>query len=207
MAGPEISEGTMLTVCGDRRSGNCLKVAYIADYLGIDYDWIDVDILAGESRTKKFLAMNPEGQVPLVDFGEGRYLRQSDAILLYLGRGSNLVPDDSWHLAQVHQWLFWEQYSHEANIAVNRFQRLYLGRTDAELDPVKVRRGNEALDLMERHLAAREWFVADAMTVADIALVAYTRLADEGGFDLEPRPGVRAWIERVENVLGIEPRQ
>lgn len=196
----------MLRVYGDRRSGNCLKVAYIADYLDIAYEWTDIDILAGESRTEAFLAMNPEGQVPLVDLGHGRYLRQSDAILLYLGRGSRLVPDDPWALAQVHQWLFWEQYSHEANVAVCRFQRLYLGKSDAELDPVKVRKGNEALDLMERHLAARDWFVGENVTVADIALVAYTRLADEGGFSLTGRPRVRDWIARVEGELGIEPR-
>lgn len=196
----------MLRVYGDRRSGNCLKVAYIADYLGIAYKWIDVDIMAGESRTPAFLAMNPEGQVPLVDLGQGRYLRQSDAILLHLGRGSKLVPEDPWALAQVYQWLFWEQYSHEANVAVCRFQRLYLGRSDAELDPVRVRKGNEALDLMERHLDGRDWFVGDELTVADIALVAYTRLADEGGFNLDGRPRVGAWIARAEDALGIEPR-
>jgi len=196
----------MLRVYGDRRSGNCLKVAYIADYLGIPYEWTDVDIMAGESRTAAFLAMNPEGQVPLVELGDGRYLRQSDAILLHLGRGSALVPDDPWLLAQVYQWLFWEQYSHEANVAVCRFQRLYLGRSDAELDPVRVRKGNEALDLMEQHLAARDWLVGEGLTVADIALVAYTRLADEGGFNLGGRPRVRQWIARVETALGIEAR-
>lgn len=196
----------MLKVYGDRISGNCRKIAYLADYLGIEYQWVDVDIMKGESRTEEFLAMNPEGQVPLVDLGDGRHLRQSDAILLYLGRDSALVPADPWLLAQVHQWLFWEQYSHEPNVAVCRFHKLYLGKSDAELDPARVRKGNDALDLMDRHLAEHDWLVGDDATVADIALVAYTRVADEGGFDLGPRPNVRAWIDRVERKLGIEPR-
>lgn len=193
----------MIAIYGDRMSGNCRKVAYVADYLELDYQWIDVDILKGQSRTPEFLAMNPEGQVPLVDLGDGRRLRQSNAILLYLARGSSLVPEDPWLLAQVHQWLFWEQYSHEPNIAVCRFQMLYLGKSPAELDPVKLRKGNEALDLMERHLAKEGWLVGQDLTVADVALVAYTRVADEGGFRLESRASVRDWIERVEHRLGI----
>lgn len=193
----------MIAIYGDRLSGNCRKVAYVADYLELDYEWIDVDILKGESRTPEFLAMNPEGQVPLVDLGDGRRLRQSNAILLYLARGSSLVPEDPWLLAQVHQWLFWEQYSHEPNIAVCRFQMLYLGKSLAELDPVKLRKGNEALDLMERHLANEGWLVGGDLTVADVALVAYTRVAHEGGFSLDGRASVGDWIGRVERRLGI----
>lgn len=196
----------MMTVYGDRISGNCRKITYLADYLGIEYDWCDIDIIKGESRTEEFRAMNPAGQVPLVAFDDGRYLAQSNAILLYLGRDSNLLPTDAWNLAQVHQWLFWEQYSHEPNIAVCRFHRLYLGKSEAELDPARIEKGNEALELMERHLADRFWLVGDQPTVADIALVAYTRVADEGGFRLGPHPRVRAWVARVEAELGIEPR-
>jgi glutathione S-transferase len=193
----------VISIYGDRTSGNCRKVEYLAGYLRLDYEWIDVDILEGGSRTPQFLEMNPAGQVPVVHLGNERYLSQSNAILLHLARGSSLVPPDPWLLAQVHQWLFWEQYSHEPNIAVCRFDRLYLGKSEAELDTVKLRKGNEALDLMEHHLAEGEWLVGTDLTVADIALVAYTRVADEGGFSLDQRPSVRNWIDRVEHRLGI----
>ena len=130
-------------------------------------------------------------------------LSQSNAILLHFARDSDLVPDDPWLLAKVHQWLCWEQYSHEPTIAVCRFDMFYLGKPDSERDPVKVDKGNQALDLMETHLRQPDWFVGDSFTVADVALVAYTRLAHEGGFDLERRPCVQRWITRVEDKLGL----
>ena len=192
-----------MKVFGDRGSGNCRKVAYLCDYLGLDYDWIDIDIMKGESRTQAFLQMNPEGQVPVVELDEQRYLRQSNAILLHLARLSPLVPQEAWELAQAHQWLFWEQYTHEPSIAVCRFELLYLGKPASALDPTRVAKGNAALDLMEHHLRARQWFVGDTLTVADIALVAYTRVAHEGGFDLAERVAVRGWVDRCERALGI----
>ena len=193
----------MFKVYGDKISGNCLKVLYVAEHLGLSFEWIDIDIMAGETRTAAFLERNPAGQIPLIELNDGRVLSQSNAILLYLARGSKLIPEDPWLLAQTHQWMFWEQYSHEPNIAVCRFHKVYLGKSDAELDPVKVKKGNEALDLMDNHLENNDYFVGGRLSVADIALVAYTRLAHEGGFDLEPRAKVRAWIERVEQDLGL----
>jgi glutathione S-transferase len=193
-----------IKVYGDEGSGNCRKITYLCDHLGLAYDWIAIDIMKGESRTPEFLAMNPEGQVPLVDLGAGRYLRQSNAILLYLARNSALVPSDPWPLAQVHQWMFWEQYTHEPSVAVCRFQMLYLGKPASELDPARVRRGNDAIDHMDRHLTGRDWLVGETMTVADIALIAYTRVAHEGGFDLGSRNALRAWVARTEHALGVD---
>jgi len=193
----------MLTIHGDRRSGNCLKVLYLADRLGRTYRWREVDILAGETRTPTFLDLNPAGQIPVVQFEDGRCLAQSNAIVLHLARGTELMPRDSWQEAKAMEWLFWEQYSHEPNIAVCRYQKLYLGRADDELDPSRVDNGNRALDRMDGHLRDHRWLVGAGLTVADICLVAYTRLAPEGGFDLSSRPALRRWIGVVEGELGI----
>lgn len=193
----------MLTVYGDKRSGNCLKVLYTAQQLALPFTWVDIDIMQGGTRTADFLARNPAGQIPIIELADGQVLSESNAILLYLAEGSTLLPADAWARAQVYQWLFWEQYSHEPYIAVCRFQKVYLGKSDAELDPQKVQRGNAALALMAAHLQTRDWFVGDGLTVADIALVAYTRLAHEGGFDLSLWPPLQAWIARVERALAI----
>ncbi len=193
----------MLIVYGDRKSGNCLKVAWVASHLGVGLDWREVDILRGESRTPDFLALNPDGRVPTLVLEDGRALSESNAIIGYLARGSALIPADEFARAKMQQWLFWEQYSHEPYIAVRRFQRLYLGKPEAEIDPKLSERGHAALALMEKTLASQPFFVGAALSLADVALVAYTRLAHEGGFDLAPYPGVRAWIARVEGVLRI----
>jgi glutathione S-transferase len=194
-----------MVIYGDRASGNCLKVLYTATRLGLAHGWVDVDVTRGETRTDAFLRLNPMGQVPVVDFEDGRVLAQSNAIIRYLALGSPLLPEDPFLAAKVDEILFWEQYSHEPYIAVCRFHMHYLGLPADERDPVRVERGEKALDLMERLIAGREWFVGDRITVADIALLAYTRLAHEGGFDLTGRPGVRAWIARSENELGLQP--
>ena len=141
-----------MRVYGDLNSGNCLKVKYTADYLLLDYQWIATDIMQGESHTVEFLTRNPAGQVPVVEFADGRCLSQSNAIILYLARDSALIPTDPWQQAKMNEWLFWEQYSHEPTIAVCRFQKVYLSKSDAELDPAKVKKGNAALDIMEQHL-------------------------------------------------------
>jgi glutathione S-transferase len=196
--------GQMMHVYGDRISGNCLKVKWVADRLGLAYDWVDVDISKGETRTPDFLALNPAGQVPAVRFADGRVLAQSNAIIRYLARDSALIPADPFEAARMDEWLFWEQYSHEPYIAVCRFQRLYLGRPSADLDPEKVRRGYAALDRMEAHLAAGgPYLVADRLSLADIALVAYTRVAHEGDFDLAAYPAIRHWIDVLESELGL----
>lgn len=193
----------MLTVYGDRKSGNCLKVAWVAAHLGIALDWRAIDILRGETRTPDFLALNPDGRVPTLVLEDGRTLAESNAIIGYLARDSALIPDDAFARAKMRQWLFWEQYSHEPFIAVRRFQRLYLGRDEAELDPKLLERGHAALALMEGALEDRPFLVGASLSLADVALVAYTRLAHEGGFDRAPYPALRAWIARVEAALGI----
>lgn len=192
-----------MKIYGDLNSGNCLKVKYTADYLNMDYEWIDMDIMRGESRSPEFLARNPAGQVPVLEADDGRCLSQSNAITLYLARNSELMPQDSWQQAKMYEWLFWEQYSHEPSIAVCRFQKVYLGRSDADLNPAKVKQGNAALDLMEQHLQQYEWLIGSQLSVADIVLLAYTRLAPEGGFDLYTRLALQTWIKRTETALQI----
>lgn len=192
-----------MKVYGDRISGNCLKVQYTADYLGLDYQWADTDIMRGESRTPEYLAMNPAGQVPLLVLDDGRTIAQSNAIIGYLAEGSDLLPAAAYERAKVYEWLFWEQYSHEPYVAVCRFVMVYQQKSAAEREGWRVERGEAALDLMDQSLADRDWFAGSGLSIADIGLVAYTRLAHEGGFDLDARPRVRAWIERTETALGI----
>jgi glutathione S-transferase len=192
-------------IYGDLNSGNCLKVKYTADHLGIAYAWLDVDITRGESRTEDYLAKSPMGQVPMVEFADGRCLAQSNAVIRYLARGSALLPEDPFLRAKVDEVLFWEQNTHEPAIATTRYHMVYLGRSLSEREAWRVERGERALDFMERMLAGRAYFVGDTMSVADIALLAYTRLAHEGGFDLGPRPGIRNWIRRCEQLLKLQP--
>jgi glutathione S-transferase len=194
---------TPFTLFGDRRSGNCLKIKFVADHLGIAHDWVDIDIMKGESRTPAFLAMNPAGQVPVVTWADGRALAQSNAIIRYLARGSSLLPDDAFTQAQIDSWLFWEQYSHEPYVAVVRFQVAYLGKPISEVEPKLIERGDAALDLMEKALADSDWLVGDTLTIADVALLAYSRFAPEGGFDLARRPHLANWIQRCERALDI----
>ena len=193
-----------MKIYGDFISGNCLKVKWVCDSLGISYDWIETSVVAAETRTPEFLALNPAGQVPLVVFADGRPLAQSNAIILHLAEGSGLIPADAYDRAKMLEWMFWEQYSHEPYIAVARFQRRELGKTEAELDPKIMPRGRAALQRMEDGLAGGSGFlVGKALTLADVALVAYTRVAHEGGFDLADYPGVQAWVGRVEQALKI----
>ena len=192
-----------MKIYGNSRSGNCLKVSYTADYLELPYEWIEIDIMQGESRAERFLALNPQGQVPAVELEDGRTLAQSNAIIRYLAAGSELLPDDRYLQAKIDEWLFWEQYSHEPYIAVCRFQMLFLGKSAGEREPWRVERGETALDLMEQTLERNEWFDGRALSIADIALLAYTRVADEGGFDLRPRPNLQRWIAACEEKLGI----
>lgn len=193
----------VLRIFGDSISGNCLKVKWVADHLGLDYEWVEVDIMKGESRTPDFLAMNPAGQVPAVILPDGRPLSQSNAIILHLADGSDLVPADAYERARMLEWMFWEQYSHEPYVAVARFQVRYQGRSPAELDAKLVERGKSALQRLEDGLADRDFLASASVSLADVALVAYTRWAGEGGFDLSRYPKVQAWIARVEAALAI----
>ncbi|WP_370171824.1 MULTISPECIES: glutathione S-transferase family protein [Hyphomonas] len=198
-------EITRLTLYGDSISGNCMKPKWTADLLGIAYDWVEVDILQGGTRTEDFLSVNPAGQVPLARWPDGRALPQSNSIMLYLAEdaGSELVPADPFKKAQMMSWLFWEQYSHETAIAVRRFQKHYLKTPEDQIDPQLMARGRRALGVMELQLTYTDWLVGDAMTLADIALVAYTRVAHEGGFDLSEFPSVERWVSRTEAALNI----
>lgn len=192
-----------MKIYGDSISGNCLKVKWTADLLSRSYTWIETDILAGQSRTSEFLAVNPAGQVPLVIFDDGRPLAQSNAIIFHLAEGSDLIPADAYQRAKMLEWMFWEQYSHEPYIAVARFQVRYLGKSAAELDAKLVERGEAALARLELGLSETQFLVGQTLTLADIALVAYTRVCHEGGFSLSGYPNVGAWVVRVEQALGL----
>ena len=189
----------MLRLYDYLESGNCYKVRLVLTQLGEPFERVHVDILKQETRTPEFLAKNPNHRVPLVEWSDGRLLAESNAILCYFAEGTHLLPVDRWERAQVLQWLFFEQYSHEPYIAVVRFWHFagLLEENRAAL-PAKVERGYHALNVMEERLAKHPFFVADRYTVADIALFAYTHVAHEGGFDLSRYPGIQAWIERVQ---------
>ena len=192
-----------MRIYGDSISGNCLKVKWTADLVGLSYDWIETDVLTGETRTPAFLALNPAGQVPLIILADGRPLAQSNAIILHLAEGSPLIPADSYERAKMFEWLFWEQYSHEPYVAVARFQVKYLGKPVASLDAKLVERGLAALQRLEDALADGDFLVGERVSLADVALVAYTRWAGEGGFDLGGFPNLRGGIGRVETALTI----
>lgn len=193
-----------LHIYGDSRSGNCLKVKWTAEKLGIPYEWTEVDIMQGTTRKPDFLARNPAGQVPSVILDDGRALAQSNAIILHLAEGSDLIPEDSYARAKMYEWLFWEQYSHEPYIAVARFQMLFLGKPAEEIEAKIVHRGEAALRRLELQLKVTPFLVGDRPSLADVALVAYTRVAHEGGFDLDGYPATQAWVARVEAALGME---
>ena len=194
-----------MKIYGDSKSGNCLKVKWVCDKLAQPYTWIEIDTLRGESRTPEFLKINGAGQVPAVVLDDGRALAQSNAIIRYLARDSDLIPSDPYVAAKMDEWLFWEQYSHEPHIAVCRFQMAYLGKAASDLDPDKVKRGYAALARMEHQLAATRFLIGDAISLADVALLAYTRVSHEGGFHLDGYAAVRRWIGESERSLGLSP--
>jgi glutathione S-transferase len=198
-------DNAAMTIFGDSISGNCLKVKFVADRLRLPYAWVETSVLDKETRTPEFLAMSPFGQVPVVRFADNGILAQSNAIILHLAQDSDLIPDDTFERALMLQWMFWEQYSHEPVIAVRRFHKQYLKKPDAQIDASLLPRGEKVLALMDSHLAGRNYFAGDRLSLADIALVAYTRFAHEGGFTLPP--DVRAWVRRVEDELDIEHAQ
>jgi len=194
----------MIRIFGDSVSGNCLKVKWVAERLGFAHEWTETDILKGETRTDAFLALNPFGQVPVVQFDDGRTLSQSNAIILHFAEGSDLVPQDAFESAKMLEWMFWEQYSHEPAIAVRRFQKHYLKKSDDAIDADLLARGRRALGRMEMALISSDFIAGGAaITLADIALLAYTRLSHEGGFDLTEFPAVHAWVSRCELELGL----
>lgn len=192
-----------MKIYGDLKSGNCLKVKWVCDRLSRRYTWIDIDTMKNESRTPEFLKLNSAGQVPVLELDDGRALAQSNAIIRYLARGTDLIPAEAFLAAKMDEWLFWEQYSHEPYIAVCRAQMIYLGKSLGDLDTEKVKRGYGALARMEHELKDRRFLVGDALSLADVALLAYTRVAHEGGFHLDGYASVRRWIADSEKVLGL----
>jgi glutathione S-transferase len=159
--------------------------------------------MSGYTRSPEFLAINPAGQVPCVILPDGRPLAQSNAIILHLAEGSALIPADAYDRARMMEWMFWEQYSHEPTVAVARFRMLFLGHKREELDAKLVERGAAALGRLEQGLQGSGFLAGGALSLADVSLVAYTRWAHEGGFDLVSYPAVREWIGRVESALDI----
>ena len=197
----------MLRLHDNHLSGNGYKPRLLMAHLGRTYERIEVDILKGESRTPEFLAMNPNGRIPVLELDDGICIAESNAILFYLAEGSRFLPTDRRGRALTLQWMFFEQYSHEPFIAVARHWMQHMEMTDdqrAQL-PAKQEGGRAALAVMETHLGGSRWFGGDAMTIADIALYAYTHVAEEGGFDLERYPAVGAWLGRVEEQPGHVP--
>src|SRR6516225_8747157 len=166
-----------MKIYGDLKSGNCLKVKWVCDRLALPYSWIAVDILKRETRNAEFLKLNGAGQVPVVEFDDGSTLAQSNAIIRYLARHSDLISKDAFAAAKMDEWLFWEQYSHEPYIAVCRFQMVHQGKPKEAREAWRVERGERALDLMESQLASKRFLVGDSLSLADVALLAYTRLA------------------------------
>jgi glutathione S-transferase len=180
-------------------SGNCYKIRLLLNQLGISYQRIAVDILQGESRTPEFLAMNPVGKTPVLEISSGQYLAESNAIIAYLADGTDFLPIDRWERAQVMQWLFFEQYSHEPNIATVRFWIAIAKIAEQKREAIahKQALGYAALQVMEQHLTDRDYFVANRYSIADIALYAYTHVAEEGNFDLSKFPAILAWCDRI----------
>ena len=192
---------SQFTVYGTSDSGNSYKVRLALEQLGLPYRWIEVDSTKGETRSRAFLAKNPNGKVPTLELSDGACLPESGAILNYLAHGTPLLPEGRLERARVLQWMFFEQYSHEPYVAVARSILRYLPADSprrAEL-PRLYERGNQALAVMEQHLAAEPFFAAARYTIADIALYAYTHCAGDGGFDLGRYPAVRAWLARVQD--------
>ncbi|MDJ0734529.1 MAG: glutathione S-transferase family protein [Nostocaceae cyanobacterium] len=182
-------------------SGNCYKIRLLLTQIAMPFERVNVDILKGESRTAEFLSKNPIGKIPLLELESGKYLAESNAILFYLSEGTEFLPYDRFLKAQVLQWLFFEQYSHEPFIATSRYWISILGKGEEYQEEIEKKRepGYAALRVMENHLKSHNFFVDERYTIADISLFAYTHVADEGGFDLTKFPAIQAWIKRVKN--------
>ncbi|AFY40501.1 Glutathione S-transferase domain protein [[Leptolyngbya] sp. PCC 7376] len=180
-------------------SGNSYKVRLLLNQLEIPYERIDVNILNRETRTEEFLKINSNGRIPVLEIENGQHLAESNAILFYLSQGTKFLPQGSWMQAKVLQWLFFEQYSHEPNIATSRYWISILKQPEKYQNNLakKQKEGYQALDVIESHLAQYQFFVDEKYSIADIALYAYTHVAHEGNFDLSDYPFVRAWLERV----------
>lgn len=195
----------MITVHGMSVSGNCHKVRLLLEQLGREYRWHELDSAHGATRTPEYLAINPNGKVPVIELDDGRALAESNAILFYLAEDSPYLPNDPWQRAQALSWMFFEQYSHEPYVAVARFIRGWTAADSGRrADLPRLReQGDRALAVMEQHLQRQPWFTGAEYGIADIALFAYTDVAADGGFDLSNYPAIRDWLARVRRTPGF----
>lgn len=190
-----------MKVYGDTQSGNCYKIKLLMAMLNIEHEWIEVDILAGETQSESFIKKNPNGKIPLLELNDGRVLSESNAILHYLVTGTAFASDNAYQNAKILQWQFFEQYSHEPYIAVARYIAKYLGLPDDRKADYQSKQvgGHKALKVMESQLQQTPYLVGDDITIADISLYGYTHVADEGGFDLTNYPAINRWIKQIQS--------
>ena len=189
-----------MIIYGDVDSGNCYKIKLLLSLLNINHRWIHVDILNKDTQTAEFLSLNPNGKIPVLVLDNGRVLSESNAILGYLAEGTELIPADPYMKAKMYQWMFFEQYSHEPFIAVARFINKYLGLAPERIEEYhKLQpKGHKALSIMNKALVEHDYLVGNKFTIADIALYAYTHVAEEGGFDLKLYPNIQEWCQRIQ---------
>ncbi|HEN9521661.1 TPA: glutathione S-transferase family protein [Acinetobacter baumannii] len=189
-----------MIIYGDVDSGNCYKIKLLLSLLNINHRWIHVDILNKDTQTAEFLSLNPNGKIPVLVLDDGRVLSESNAILGYLAEGTELIPADPYMKAKMYQWMFFEQYSHEPFIAVARFINKYLGLPSERIEEYhKLQpKGHKALSIMNKALVGHDYLVGSKFTIADIALYAYTHVAEEGGFDLKLYPNIQEWCQRIQ---------
>jgi len=196
-----------MKIYGDVFSGNCYKLKLACSLLSIEHEWIAIDILKRETLTESFLKMNPAGKIPVLQTDQGDFLTESNAILYYLARDTDFWPTDKLSQTRVLQWQFFEQYSHEPNIAVARFIKHYLKLPEDRRSEYesKLKPGYRALDIMEKTLLGSRFLVGESTTIADLSLYAYTHVADEGGFELDSYPAIRRWLGDIQALSGYLP--
>ncbi|GFD93514.1 glutathione S-transferase [Alteromonas sp. KUL156] len=196
-----------MRIYGDTRSGNCYKLQLLLSLLGKTCEWVNVDIMKGETRSPSFLEKTPNGKIPLLELDDGRVLSESNAIMHYIASDTPFIPSSPYQFAQLLQWQFFEQYSHEPYIAVARYINVYLGLPDDKKAEYASKQagGYRALAVMEHQLTLTPFLLGDVISLADISLFAYTHVAHEGGFDLAPYPAIRNWIGLIREQNGFIP--
>ena len=196
-----------MKIYGDVKSGNCYKVKLVAEQTHKPYQWVDIDILNGDTQTTQFKEINSIGKIPVLVSTNGKTLGESNAIIWFLAQDTFMLPKGQFEQAEILQWMFFEQYMHEPYIATARFIKVYLGNPENKQDELaaKMVRGYKALDVMEQHLASTSFFVGGQYSIADVALFAYTHVAEEGGFSLTDYPKIKSWIDRVQSQNDFVP--
>lgn len=196
-----------MNIYGDGLSGNCYKIQLLCSLLGLEYQWVEIDVLAGDTQTEAFLSKNQNGKIPLLELDDGQFISESNAILNYLAIDTEFLPSNNYLRAKVLQWQFFEQYSHEPYIAVARYIAKYLGLPDDRRADYESKQsgGHKALQVMEGQLNQSDFLVGETCSIADISLFAYTHVADEGGFDLTDYPAILSWLERIKALPDYRP--